>query len=324
MKDLVKEFNGLKVLVNPYVEFLGVIFLLADFENNKPRNNDEYLNKMKIEFSRYKNDELVLKFKELLKNGSFKYDAPLEMVLRFVNNENPTKELLQRANINKKEFEKIKRQFFEFYQEVNFEKFIEQNNSEYNLNIDRFIERLKSNSPHEFLFDFLGMKNNNLNVVLMHSVTTSNYGIMAGGQLYCLVRPYYKTRFDSFDFAYDMPYVTSLLLHEFAHSFINPLTDKFLLDKTKINKRKLESVMNEHPYGLDYIVAIYETIIRTIECLYIKQYFNENYEEFKKEYVDEGFTLIEELSEFFEKFKETRKKGETIEKIYPDILKYFY
>jgi len=324
MKYLVKEFNGLKVLVNPYVELLGVIFVLADFENNKIRNNEEYLSLIKKEFFIYKNNELVLKFKELLKNGSFKYDAPLEMVLRFVNNENPTKELLQRANINKKEFEKLKIQFFEFYQEVNFQSFIEKNKSEYILNIDRFIERLKSNSPHEFLFDFLGMKNNNLNVVLMHSVTTSNYGIMSGGQLYCLVRPYYKTRFNSFDFAYDLPYVTSLLLHEFAHSFINPLTDKFLLDKTKINKRKLEPVMNEHPYGSDYIVAIYETIIRTIECLYIKRFFVDNYSEFKQEYIDEGFTLIEDLSEFFEKYLKTRRPNSSIEDIYPQILEYFY
>lgn len=323
-KSITKKFHEIKVSVNPYIEFLGVIFVLCDFELNKPRNNDEYLNKIKESFHDYKNAKLVLKIKKMLKKPAFKYDAPLEMVLDFIRNEKPSKVLLQRSSITKKEFCLIKEEFFSLFEECKFINFLKNYESEYNQNIHRFIARLLSFSPQDYLFDFLGMKNDNLNVVLMHSVTTANYGLMIKDNLYCMVRPYYKTRYESFDFAYDLPYVTSLLLHEFAHSFINPLTDKFLKDTSRINKEKIAKILQEHPYGDDCKTPINETIIRTIECMYIKNYFSDKFEEFKKEYIEEGFILIDELMNLFYEFKENRKQGETIESIYLKILECFY
>ena len=156
----------------------------------------------------------------------------------------------------------------------------------------------------------------------MHGVTTSNYGINVANTLHCMVRPYRLSRFDGVDFAYNLPYITSLILHEFAHSFINPLTDKYL-DENKINKQILKSIMDNHSYGSHYKTAINESIIRAIECMYIDSLFpNESYE-FKQEYIDEGFTLIDKLIEHYIAYKSNKTETQTIEDYYQDILNIF-
>jgi len=154
----------------------------------------------------------------------------------------------------------------------------------------------------------------------MHSLSTANYGLMSKKNLYCFVRPYYLSRFDGdFDFAYDLPYVTTLILHEFAHSFINPLTDKFLTNENLINKEKLNNCLELNSYGTHYKTAINETIIRTIECIYVNKFFNESYKEFKKEYIADGFVHIPELEKLFE-----TKPDKPINEYYNEILKIFY
>ena len=320
MSKINLNFNGIEVSVNPHIEFLGAIFIIADFPLNKIRNNQKYVDEIKTFLKKHEKHDVVKKFKKMLTLPAFKYDAPLEMILCFINDTDPSYELLTRANITKEEFFNLQTEFFDFYKETNFEIFFNSHIGIYQKNINDFIERLSPFSPHDFLFNFIKLKSNNLKIVLMHSLSTSNYGLMNDDNLYCFVRPYYLSRFDGyFDFAYDLPYVTTLILHEFAHSFINPLTDKFLTNENLINKEKLNNCLEINSYGTHYKTAINETIIRTIECIYVKKYFGESYEEFKQEYITDGFVHIPELEKLFE-----NKPNKPINEYYNEILKIFY
>ena len=78
-KEYVKKMQNVKIIVNSFVEALGVVFILSDFKLNQPRKNEKYINEVKNHFSIFKNHKIVNDFRKLLKTDAFKYDAPITM-----------------------------------------------------------------------------------------------------------------------------------------------------------------------------------------------------------------------------------------------------
>lgn len=322
-KAIEMKSKGYVLSVNPALECLGVIYVLSEFELNAPRSNRKYLASIKGYFHGFENHELINRFKVLLQNDEFKYDAPVEMFLCMYNGIKPSKELLRRANINIKEYKDILRLVRIFIEDSKFVKFIERNTNYYIDGLTKFNKDMEPYNPVKYLFEFLGDYRSDLNVVLMYGVCTANYGLEVD-DLYCCVRPYNKSRStNEIDFAYDKEYMTSLLLHEFAHPFINPITSEFSKDLTKINKNKFKAIFDNHPYGENIETAVNELIIRAIECEYIKDNFKSSYFNFKKEYIDEGFSCISDLELLYHTYLSKKNKYETFKEYYPLLVNYF-
>lgn len=323
-KQVLVESKSYNIYVNPFIECLGIVFVLAEFELNKTRTNKKYIEEINSCFSNYKKHNFVIQFKELLKISSFKYDAPIEMILTMFYNVKPSEELLQRARLTYAQYQQLKRDFVNFYNEIKFDNFFENNKNYFTLNAEQFKQDIEKYSPQKFLFDFLGLSSDNLNVLLMFGITTANYGIKIGNQLFCCVRPYKKSRFDDqIDFCYDLPYMTTLILHEFAHSFINPITDKYKDIIASLDNEIFSEIFALNPYGVHKETAINETIIRTIECLYLKSYFVDSYNLIKNEYLQDGFVFIPQLENVFEKYLSNRKLYKNILDFYPEIINIF-
>ena len=309
--------------VNPALECLGVIYVLSEFELNTPRSNRKYLASIKGFFHDFENHELIVKFKELLLRDSFKYDAPVEMFLCMSKGVKPSNELLARANITMKEYKEIIKLVKNFLIVSNFEKFIARNEKYYSAGVAKFSEDMSLYNPVKYLFEFIGDYRSDLNVTLMYGVCTANYGINVEG-LYCCVRAYNKSRStNEIDFAYDPAYMTTLILHEFAHSFINPITSEYKKELSKVNKEKFRVILVNNPYGDNVEVAINEIVIRAIECCYIKDNFKSLYFNFKKAYIDEGFTQISDLEVLYDKYLSKKQKYKTLKENYPIIINYF-
>lgn len=322
--NLIIKTKDYKISVNPFIECLGAIFVLADFGLNKARTNKKYIEKICSTFSKYINHDFVKKFSVLLQNPSFKFDAPVEMILTMFYQTTPSQDLLQRSGLTLDEYQKLHKDFLNFYQEINFDKFFRDNIDYYHKNAKQFQKDIEKYSPQEFLFDFLGLSSNNLNALLMFGVTTSNYGINIDNNLFCCVRPYKESRFeDEIDFCYDLPYMTTLLLHEFAHSFINPLTHKYAKKIDKMDDEIFSEIFKYNSYGTHKETAINETIIRTIECLYLKEYFKDGYIEIKEEYMRDGFSLIPQLEILFEEYLSNRTLYKNITEFYSKIIDFF-
>ena len=90
----------------------------------------------------------------------------------------------------------------------------------------------------------------------------------------------------------------------------------------KVNKEKFKAILTDHPYGDNVEVAINELVIRAIECCYIKDNFKSLYFNFKKAYLDEGFTQISELEVLYEKYLSKKAKYKTLKEYYPTIINY--
>lgn len=325
-KDIVLKANEINIRVSYCLELLGVIYKLTDFKMNKERNNKKYRGDIDSYFKSYKNHIVVDKFNKLLKNMYFNYDAPVHFMLTLFNNQKVEGELLSRCAMNQKEIMTFKQELDNFIEVSNFDKFFNDHKEEYKINIERFINDLDTYLPQIYLFDFLKLKSDNLNVILMKNITDSNYGVMVNEQLYCCIRPYKYSKYDQEDYCNHLGDLTTLILHEFAHSFINPLTDKYKERIAKIDKRKFREIFDKNSYGEHKETAINETIIRTIECLYLKDNDNlkEYYNEIKEDYYQSGFIMIGELEKLFkDKYLSNRDKYPSIKDFYEEIITFF-
>jgi len=323
-KEMMRDSKGYTICVNPGLECLGVIYVLSGFELNVARTNHKYLTSVKGYFYKYRTHPVVAKFKELLNRDEFKYDAPVEFFLNVFYDVKPSKELLKRAGITMKEYKSILKLINDFVEVSEFERFIKQTERYYKANMDKFHADMLKFNPSRYLFDFLGENSSFLNVILMFGVCTANYGVKVKDELYCCVRPYKESRYDDeIDFAYDQAYMTTLILHEFAHSFINPMTAEYRKEMSKMKKEKFKSIFDNNPYGEHIETAINELVIRAIECEYIKAKFKTKYFNFRKAYVDEGFVLISDVESICTRYLNERNKYKTFREFYPEVMKYF-
>ena len=131
----------------------------------------------------------------------------------------------------------------------------------------------------------------------MFAVTSANYGWQTNKNCYCNIRPYKTTDIKGFpSFSVDSIYVETLIVHEFGHSIINPITKRFKDIIKKLDNDKFNACFTHNPYGQDKLTVINENIIRAIECLYVeKNYTKNDFQNILSSYTNEGFVVIGDL-----------------------------
>ncbi len=321
LKEIIIKDEKYNICVNPLVECMGVMFILADFNLNKTRSNKKYVQNVLEHFSAYKNHEAVAGIKKLLQSQYFRYNAPVEMSLLMFYNLPISLEFCQNCMIEKEDVDKFLCDLQDFIKASNFSEFFESNKKNYLQQIAKFQKELQPFSPVDYLVNFLKLKAKKLNVLLMFGVSTANYGIEVANKPYCCVRPYKSSRDDEIDFTFNKPYVTTLLLHEFAHTIINPLTSKFRNKVALIDKEKFKLCLELNPYGDDIETVVNEHVIRAIECMYVKDTFPEDYKNFLEDYKSDGFLCLEELENLYQVYLKDKEKN--FADYYENIIEYF-
>ncbi len=311
------------VNINPAVECLGVLFLLAEFERNKIRCNKGYVDNICAWFGKFKQHAAVKTIKQLLKNDYFKYDLSVEMFLKIFYKQGFDEEFCIKHKLNKKIVDRFVLELTDFVEKSNFNQFFKENVQLYLNKAQNFVDELKNYSPADYLIDFLNLRAKKLKVLLMFGVTSANYGVKINNTAYCCVRPYKLSRYDDMDFAYDKIYVTTLVLHEYAHSYINDLTDKYSDMLARVDKQKFELCFKLNAYGTDEKTAINEHVIRAIECLYVCKNFKNDSLNFIKKYVGDGFTYIVQLMDLFKNYLKNKQKFKNFAQFYPKIIEFF-
>lgn len=96
-------------------------------------------------------------------------------------------------------------------------------------------------------------------------------------------------------FEFDKGYLLECLFHEYSHSFVNPLVDKYFaeFDSNKIYQNALQN--NLHCEYNNAKTVIYEYIVRCNANVLTRKYFANPYLDFHKKV---GFINIEELIEY--------------------------
>ncbi len=326
-QSLTMKHGDIYFTVDYYTELLGVMGILSDrqydiCEMGLERCQKQYRDEILSRFSRYKNHKAVHLLELFSDKYDFNYDAPVELALRIGRGADIDKDELCRGRkpIDSGLFDEFIDAFNDFDKTSGFEEFYKAHIEYYRESIENFISDYDKYKPLDWLLEALAVPTGfDFSINLMHGITNANYAALLEDGIVINIRPYFKTRYEHMpDFSYSSVYWTTLVVHEFAHGLINPLTRRHSHLISNIDKRPYEQLLKELCYGTSLETYINETLIRSLECLYVKENFKELYEQFIDDYREEGYDKIPRIIELTKK-----KESFRLESYIDEIIEIF-
>jgi len=269
----------MKNMVDERFECLSVIFRLAGYWEYNDLELD-YQKEVAEIFGKFKNQEVV----EYAKNLNFSYNKVFKFAVHiekkdgifiFIDDINS----LLDGNWNEKNTEKFLKLFNRFYIETDYEKF-------FNLHIDWFTEITQRFIQHTYGkidLQWFGKYVDPSNLRCIYSPSSGNYGATVNNKIvYCLV------------YGLEGPVV-----HEYCHSFANPLAEKLYIENPDFKNWVDESINTElMPYYNNSTAMKNEYLTRAYHILYEVQH-GANFDEWisiqKNCHGKDSFKYIEEV-----------------------------
>lgn len=210
INDIERCINGINVCIDSKVELIGILITLSDESSIEPfkhlfkfdYNNSEYINIIKKEFSYLYETGLIEKF-NIIKNKSYMYyQEPIKLMLMLDDDFN-TNILEEYCGYKPdKDFYEIIDEIKELYKSDRYINF-------YNSNISYCIDKYNNLEFYNLLIPF---------------ETNGGYGIILDSKTYYCSR---INTYNLFFYPQDKNDKVKITLHEFLHSIINPMIDKY-------------------------------------------------------------------------------------------------
>jgi hypothetical protein len=277
---ILSERDDVSNLVDERFELLSLVFRLAERNEYNDLTTD-YHREISETFAEYKKHKAV-KYAVELPLG---YDAVFQFAVHIVKENGvfvfikELDSLLNDGRWNKKSLKEFLELLNDFYTETDYAAFYNSKIPFFEEETKRFVNETYGAINFEWFGKYVDIKC--LRCIWYPSATGSNYGATVNGKyVYCAV---------SGD--------GSSIVHEFCHSFANPLADKWYADNAQFKKRCDDSVdIKKHPhYSMGWIMAR-EYVTRAYNFLYNHENgVNTNYfDSFEYEKTN-GFPYIEEV-----------------------------
>lgn len=325
----------LRVTVDPRVELMSVIFRLADNNEYNQGKVDSYAKDVEKHFGEFRTHPAIELARKLCKERGVLFDACMSMAVHITDTERceekvpfePRPEGLDsRWRIDDaREFLSATRQFVK---DTRFNEFIAAHRLLYETTQTRMKNSLDKTAHLEWFDEFFGPRPQaSFTLVLGMLNGPANYGAhfrAADGQeeLYCILGVWMtdKEGLPIFDNS-----MMETVIHEFCHSYINPLTSKY---KTEINKYAklfdpISGSMRSQAYGA-WETCVNEHIVRacTVRYSYLKV-SNEAGDDSVKYERQSSFFYVPALCESLKYYENNRDKYKTFAEFYPELIKVF-
>lgn len=148
---------------------------------------------------------------------------------------------------------------------INFEDYYKNNDQLYHKFINEVEEHIKNKQLWQFVRNYVGINSNfNYLVNLLPYNTGGNYGAIVGNNVYCNLRIRLTPNLKESTFIGSNPATfDSMIVHEFSHPFINPLTDKYIEHISQKVFANIREKIKQLPYNLKQTL-INEHVIRAL------------------------------------------------------------
>lgn len=325
-----KTVGKLNITVDPRMELLSAVQVISDY----PTINRKvpYSSELMQFFGKNKSHKASILTNQLAKEFDFTFDAPVDFMLHLsqvpeLKVTHPFSDrIIERAN-GKSNLEKYNAVLSFFAVESNFAGFWNNKKSYYQKMVDYTASDLSDFNPVGKLESYYNESKNSYTVILSPSFA-GGYGIRIpssneGMDIYACLNP--------IEMKEGVPYFSKLGLshfiwHEFSHSFVNPLTNKYK-DRIEASSKlyiPLESEMKAMAC-YNWGNCVNEHIIRAIYIRLLSMYENEN--EAKLQLENEKslrFVYIDPLVEKLIQFEHERQtKNISFSEYYPTLLNVF-
>lgn len=331
--------------VDERVELISVVCRLAGYEeysqnydyNQITYASPEYSKNVASYFEKFKSDSLIQFAKKIHKKQGIGYDAPMTFAIsleikdniQFIGELEKNIEELD-SRWTKESANEFLRLLNKFYIKTNFHSFFNQHKPVYNKMETAFNDAI-NNIRNEWFESFYGIKReNDFSIILSCLNGDGSYGpknIFKNGaqKTYSILGPWI------FDSTLNIPinYIQGIqetVIHEFNHSFCNPLIDKYMVGMERNSTRMfkcVKSTMKNQAYGSSKIMMS-ELLVRSCVIKYLEDNSQLNKSKLRKALINErlnGFYWIDSVYSSLQRYAMHRDKYPTLESYMSELVK---
>lgn len=331
-----QQENGLpNPVVDTRVELLSIVFRLAGNQEYNSDRNKNYVQEIHDYFDKFASHPLIKFAKQLHDENGVSYDQVMSMAI-FIKQPPeldpivPFSDQLPNERFSKANALKFVELLKHFYKDADCETFFNTHKDYYARATEGYNVLFKKLDVNWYFKYYGKQPTEKYQIVIGLGNGGANYGPAIdlpnhSRIVYAIIGAY---NFDDhqipiFSESYDLP----TLIHEFNHSFVNYLTDKYevQLKNAGITIYSLDSIkMKRQAYGT-WQDMLSEALVRAS----VIQYLNNHYTDTSvadrelKEQLAEGFVWIRGLVDLLSKYKSKRDVYPTLESFMPEVVKFY-
>lgn len=324
-----------KPKVDKRVELLSIVFRLADSKEYSSKKFPKYVDNIEKHFAQYKNHKLIKFIKNKLRKKGVSYDAVMSMAISITEPPKmepivPFSKSIPDKRWGKKSATKFLKLLNEFYTDAKCEKFFNENSVIYKTVSKKFM-KIYENLDLKWYQNFYGQKpKGEFKIIIGLGNGGGNYGpkiILPNGKevIYAIMGTWNVDSLGNPQFKMNDYFPT--LLHEFNHSFVNHIVEKYHMELQESGKKifdKVKDKMNNQAYR--YWGTMYaEALVRASVIKYLKDHNSEKrlIENELNKQLDRGFLWTDKLVKELGRYDKNRDKYPTLESFMPEIVKFF-
>lgn len=324
--------------VDERVELMSMVFRLAGSSEYNTNFLPVYIGAADTYFAPYKDHEVVSFAGELRSSIGVGYDAPMTLAINLMI-ENGTvrlredtshEEIVKRWNDEYKRFVVL---LDDFYKKSQFRKFYNDNSETYRTAEKNFIHILEKIN-YEWFDDFFGEKPEGGFKIIISLLNGGHlYGpriIFNNGEteIYSITGTWAAGEHGEPVYHDNNANISLGTVHEFCHSFCNPLIDRIYPEiehQADILFSHVEEIMTRQAYG-DARFMMYETLVRAAVLIYIQNRMDFNNDIMRQLAMKEkhsGFIFIWEFFDLLQRYGSQRDTYPTLRDYMPEIVRVF-
>ena len=328
------------VRVDPRVELMSILSRLADFPEYGQASIPSYAKDAENNFGRYRDHEAVERLRKLRRMRGIAFNAPLSLAVHLKD----TSRLEEKVPLHPvpdelddrwksrsaRNFLKTARRFVE---ETRYKAFVQAHQSLYVETAQRVEAVLNEHAHLEWFDDFFGARSGARYIVVPGMLTgPCSYGMQmkdSGGSetLYSVLAlpgvdeeglPIFGEK--------AVQTAVELVVHEFSHSYINPLVDRHVSELRRAGRRLFTRVakqMKSQAYS-SWKTVMYESFVRACEVRYLSAHGGEM--DVQRKCAEEarlGFVWVEPLAELLGEYENRREDYPDLDAFLPRIAAFF-
>lgn len=326
-----------RIGVDPRVELLSIVFRLAG--NNEYTQGDvpSYLDAIDRYFSPYRNHKAIQIARELVRTDGVSFDAPMGLAVHLEDVQSLSERIpfdRPDAGLDERWHGVKARQFVEalrsFVADTKFTEFLKSQQALYDVTNTRLRKFVETNLDLEWYTRFFGARSPVRFIIVP--------GLVNGG-------PSYGPSFlgnDGVHEMYSIPGVVDVdaqglpqfsgggfletTVHEFIHSYANPLVDKNYAQLAKAGDQlygPVSTAMRRQAYG-DGKTLLYESMVRAATIRYIFDHQGpESARRAIQSELNNSFLWIDDLCELLATYEKDREEYPTLEAFMPNVVRFF-
>ena len=316
------DINGLVFKIDPRIELLYSVGCVGGYP---------YMNKWDFRYKDEVNSYFldchnhnVIKLWQKMGPKGFALDGPIFHVIRNVQNLNSQKDI---NSIAENDYQKFSLYLKDFARDTNFAEFYNLHSDFYELVLSTIKYNISDYNIIPLMEKYFGQKQNSYTVII-NLMGSGNFAPRvqnpSGLDIYCVMEP--QVCCGDIPTFSDCVMLDHIIIHEFAHSFINPLVDTYTEQVNEYGHllEPIQASMSNQGYN-NWNVVVKEHIVRAVNIRLAALKYGEAFADlqFRKLELGMRYIYVDILCEKLKEYESNRGKYSSFQEFFPELIKCF-